>query len=156
MGAAKGWQGDSCPPPSTRLRPLDLEFMRRLSKIVNVVPVIAKADTLTLEEREEFKQRVRGGTGGSWPSCPPAVVRQPLTPRVLQIQRDLKAHAISVYPQEDFDEDPDDRLLNDRIRVSVGRLAQGGAWGHPGVTLFPGSQRRRSHSPWWGRTRSTR
>lgn len=44
-----------------RLRPLDLEFMRRLSKIVNVVPVIAKADTLTLEERAEFKQRVRTG-----------------------------------------------------------------------------------------------
>lgn len=63
-GAAGGWQHDSC-PPSPRLRPLDLEFMRRLSKIVNVVPVIAKADTLTLEEREEFKQRVRGGTGGA-------------------------------------------------------------------------------------------
>lgn len=41
-----------------RLRPLDLEFMKRLGRIVNVVPVIAKADTLTLEEREEFKQRV--------------------------------------------------------------------------------------------------
>lgn len=47
-----------------RLRPLDLEFMRRLSKIVNVVPVIAKADTLTLEERAEFKQRVRTGPRG--------------------------------------------------------------------------------------------
>ncbi|XP_010071217.1 PREDICTED: neuronal-specific septin-3-like, partial [Pterocles gutturalis] len=45
------------PPPGQWLRPLDLEFMRRLSKIVNVVPVIAKADTLTLEERAEFKQR---------------------------------------------------------------------------------------------------
>lgn len=41
--------------------------MRRLSKIVNVVPVIAKADTLTLEERAEFKQRVRAPPGGSWP-----------------------------------------------------------------------------------------
>uniref|UniRef100_A0A8C3JZN5 Septin n=1 Tax=Calidris pygmaea TaxID=425635 RepID=A0A8C3JZN5_9CHAR len=75
-----------------RLRPLDLEFMRRLSKIVNVVPVIAKADTLTLEERAEFKQR---------------------------IQEDLKTHAISVYPQEDFDQDPDDRALNDRIREKI-------------------------------------
>ncbi|XP_021267051.1 septin-9-like isoform X2 [Numida meleagris] len=80
------------PPTGHWLRPLDLEFMRRLSKIVNVVPVIAKADTLTLEEREEFKHR---------------------------IQQDLKAHAISVYPQEDFDEDPDDRLLNDRIREKI-------------------------------------
>lgn len=41
-----------------RLRPLDIEFMKRLSKVVNIVPVIAKADTLTLEERVYFKQRV--------------------------------------------------------------------------------------------------
>lgn len=34
--------------------------MRRLSKVVNIVPVIAKADTLTLEERDYFKQTVRG------------------------------------------------------------------------------------------------
>ncbi|XP_072734440.1 uncharacterized protein [Ciconia boyciana] len=80
------------PPTGHWLRPLDLEFMRRLSKIVNVVPVIAKADTLTLEERAEFKQR---------------------------IQEDLKTHAISVYPQEDFDQDPDDRALNDRIREKI-------------------------------------
>lgn len=33
--------------------------MKRLSKVVNIVPVIAKADTLTLEERDYFKQRVR-------------------------------------------------------------------------------------------------
>lgn len=35
-----------------------MEFMRRLSKVVNIVPVIAKADTLTLEERDYFKQTV--------------------------------------------------------------------------------------------------
>lgn len=45
---------------SSSLRPLDVEFMRRLSKVVNIVPVIAKADTLTLEERDDFKQTVRG------------------------------------------------------------------------------------------------
>lgn len=32
--------------------------MKRLGKIVSIVPVIAKADTLTMEERLEFKQRV--------------------------------------------------------------------------------------------------
>ncbi|XP_070616897.1 septin-12 isoform X2 [Erythrolamprus reginae] len=80
------------PPTGHWLRPLDLEFMRRLSKIANVVPVIAKADTLTLEERAEFKQRV---------------------------QKDLKAHGIHVYPQVDFDDDPDDRLLNDKIREKI-------------------------------------
>ncbi|XP_028561605.2 septin-12 isoform X1 [Podarcis muralis] len=80
------------PPTGHWLRPLDLEFMRRLSKITNVVPVIAKADTLTLEERAEFKRR---------------------------IQDDLKAHGIHVYPQEDLDSDPDDRLLNDKIREKI-------------------------------------
>lgn len=49
-----------------RLRPLDIEFMKRLSKVVNIVPVIAKADTLTLEERVYFKQRV-GCTAAAQP-----------------------------------------------------------------------------------------
>lgn len=37
--------------------------MRHLSKVVNIVPVIAKADTLTLEERDCFKQTVSGECG---------------------------------------------------------------------------------------------
>lgn len=48
------------------LRPLDIEFMKRLSKVVNIVPVIAKADTLTLEERVYFKQRVGRCSWGWW------------------------------------------------------------------------------------------
>lgn len=40
------------------LRQLDVEFMKRLSHSVNIIPVIAKADTMTIEERQEFKQRV--------------------------------------------------------------------------------------------------
>lgn len=63
----------------SRLRPLDIEFMKRLSKVVNIVPVIAKADTLTLEERDYFKQRVRG-------CCPfpglPSGLAHPLLPLV--------------------------------------------------------------------------
>lgn len=41
-----------------RLRQLDIEFMKRLSHSVNIIPIIAKADTMTIEERQEFKQRV--------------------------------------------------------------------------------------------------
>ena len=41
-----------------RLKPLDVEFMKKLDKCVNIVPVIAKSDTLTLEEREAFRRRV--------------------------------------------------------------------------------------------------
>ena len=33
--------------------------MKHLDKCVNVIPVISKADTLTLEEREAFKKRIR-------------------------------------------------------------------------------------------------
>jgi septin family protein len=41
------------------LKPIDVEFMRRLHTKVNLIPVIAKADTLTDEEIVDFKQRVR-------------------------------------------------------------------------------------------------
>ena len=55
-----GHGGSDTPPPlGPSLRPLDLEFMKHLSKVVNIIPVIAKADTMTLEEKSEFKQRVR-------------------------------------------------------------------------------------------------
>ena len=46
-------------PTGHSLRPLDIMVMKHLDKCVNVIPVIAKADTLTLEEREAFKKRIR-------------------------------------------------------------------------------------------------
>lgn len=46
-------------PTGHRLKPLDIIVMKHLDKCVNVIPVIAKADTLTLEEREAFKKRIR-------------------------------------------------------------------------------------------------
>uniref|UniRef100_A0A8D2L3M1 Septin 2 n=1 Tax=Varanus komodoensis TaxID=61221 RepID=A0A8D2L3M1_VARKO len=39
------------------LKPLDVEFMKAIHNKVNIVPVIAKADTLTLKERERLKKR---------------------------------------------------------------------------------------------------
>lgn len=42
-----------------RLKQIDIEFMRQLHTKVNLIPVIAKADTLTDEEVAEFKARVR-------------------------------------------------------------------------------------------------
>lgn len=41
------------------LRPIDIEFMSRLHTRVNLIPVIAKADTMTDEEIADFKTRVR-------------------------------------------------------------------------------------------------
>jgi cell division control protein 11 len=40
------------------LREIDIELMRRLSPLVNVIPVIGKADSLTLSELKGFKERV--------------------------------------------------------------------------------------------------
>ncbi|XP_062309413.1 uncharacterized protein septin12 isoform X2 [Osmerus eperlanus] len=74
------------------LRPIDVEFMKRLGKIVSIVPVIAKADTLTIEERLGFKQRIR---------------------------QDLQTHGIRVYPEKEYDEDTEDRILNNKIRESI-------------------------------------
>ncbi|KAL1915594.1 uncharacterized protein VTP21DRAFT_6718 [Calcarisporiella thermophila] len=45
-------------PTGHSLKPLDIEFMRRLHNRVNLIPVIAKADTLTEEEIAVFKERI--------------------------------------------------------------------------------------------------
>lgn len=41
-----------------RLRQIDLEVLKRLHRKVNVVPVIAKADTLTTYEVKKLKERI--------------------------------------------------------------------------------------------------
>jgi septin 7 len=46
-------------PTGHSLKQVDIEFMRRLHTKVNLIPIIAKADTMTDEEVIEFKQRVR-------------------------------------------------------------------------------------------------
>ena len=44
----------SLPP---RLRPIDVKFMKELHQLVNIIPVIAKADTLTPNEVKALKQK---------------------------------------------------------------------------------------------------
>ncbi|CAG8487925.1 9676_t:CDS:2 [Paraglomus occultum] len=46
-------------PTGHTLKPLDIEVMKRLGSRVNLIPVIAKADTLTPNDLETFKRRVR-------------------------------------------------------------------------------------------------
>jgi septin 2 len=41
-----------------RLKPLDIAFMKEIDHKVNIVPVIAKADTLTKGEVQKMKKRV--------------------------------------------------------------------------------------------------
>lgn len=40
------------------MKPIDIEVMKNLHERVNIIPVIAKADTLTSEECQYLKKRV--------------------------------------------------------------------------------------------------
>lgn len=46
-------------PTGHSLKPLDIEAMRQLSTRVNLIPIIAKADTFSHEEISTFKHRIR-------------------------------------------------------------------------------------------------
>lgn len=45
-------------PTGHALRQIDLEFLSRLNYRVNVIPIIAKSDTMSLEEVATFKRRI--------------------------------------------------------------------------------------------------
>lgn len=46
-------------PTGHGLRDLDIATMKRLSKYVNIIPVIGRADSFTLEEIQHFKQQIK-------------------------------------------------------------------------------------------------
>lgn len=103
-----------------RLRQLDIEFMKHLSRVVNIIPVIAKSDTLTLDEKTEFKQRVRMKDRFTWWFNIKVVFWHWLTIAhhiPLQVRKELEACGIECYPQKEFDEDMEDKSDNDKIRV---------------------------------------
>ncbi|KAG8747529.1 cell division control protein [Ceratobasidium sp. 414] len=79
-------------PTGHSLRPIDIIVMKKLSEVVNVVPIIAKADSLTLAERDAFKERIRG---------------------------ELQYHNIRLYPIDHEDNDEEETSLNERIRSVV-------------------------------------
>ncbi|KAI3438983.1 hypothetical protein D9Q98_001397 [Chlorella vulgaris] len=61
MHAIKDTRVDACLYfiPPHRLRKIDLGFMAELAAVVPVVPVLAKADTMTAEELKDFRRKVR-------------------------------------------------------------------------------------------------
>ena len=69
-----------------RLKGVDLEFMRRLQPYVNLVPLIAKSDTMTLSERDAFRRLVlselRACGVKIFQLCDPHTERTPPTPTV--------------------------------------------------------------------------
>ncbi|XP_019492197.1 PREDICTED: septin-4 isoform X3 [Hipposideros armiger] len=76
------------------LRPLDVEFMKALHQRVNIVPVLAKADTLTPPEVERKKRK---------------------------IQEEIERFGIKVYqfPDCDSDEDEDFKLQDQALKESI-------------------------------------
>jgi septin 3/9/12 len=79
-------------PTGHSLRAIDVAVLKKLSDVVNVVPVIAKSDSLTLEERALFKERIR---------------------------EEMQYNNIRLYPFDDVDHEEEERELNEQIRVST-------------------------------------
>ncbi|XP_065709089.2 septin-4 isoform X1 [Patagioenas fasciata] len=76
------------------LRPLDVEFMRALHQRVNIVPVLAKADTLTPSEVERMKNKIR---------------------------EEVDQYGIRIYqfPECDSDEDEEFKLQDQALKESI-------------------------------------
>jgi len=79
-------------PNGLALKPVDIESMKNLCEFVNLVPVIAKSDTLTLEEREEFKKR---------------------------INEEIKFHKIKIYPTDYLEYDAEELAANKAISALI-------------------------------------
>ncbi|XP_023215458.1 septin-5-like [Centruroides sculpturatus] len=71
------------PPFGHGLRPIDIEFMKRLHQKVNIVPIVAKADSLTAVEIRRLKDR---------------------------ILRELDEHQVKIYQLPECDSDEDEEF----------------------------------------------
>jgi septin 7 len=82
-------------PTGHGLKPIDIEFMRRLHDKVNIIPLIAKADTMTPDECDDFKK---------------------------EILREIETHKINIYEFPDHDDEEENRInrkLKDRVPFAV-------------------------------------
>ncbi|XP_068441912.1 septin 4b isoform X3 [Clinocottus analis] len=81
------------------LRPLDVEFMKALHEKVNIVPILAKADTLTPTEVKKKK---------------------------IKIREEIEQYGIKIYqfPDCDSDEDEDFKQQDHQLKVKAGRSLQ--------------------------------
>ncbi|KAJ2974954.1 hypothetical protein NQ176_g5789 [Zarea fungicola] len=77
-------------PSGHSLKPIDIVVLKKLSDVVNVVPVIAKADTLTTEERQAFKERIK---------------------------EEFAFHNLKMYPYDNDEFDEEERALNNQIKA---------------------------------------
>ncbi|CAH1778562.1 unnamed protein product [Owenia fusiformis] len=82
-------------PNGHGLKPLDVEFMKRLHDKVNIIPMIAKADTMTPDECRDFKKT---------------------------ILNEIAQHKIKIYEFPDCDDEEENKVqkrLKDRVPFAV-------------------------------------
>jgi septin 3/9/12 len=79
-------------PSGHSLKPIDIVVLKKLSDVVNVVPVIAKADTLTVQERQEFKERIK---------------------------EEFAFHNLKMFPYDNEEFDEEERALSNNIKALV-------------------------------------
>ncbi|XP_076271821.1 septin 7-like protein pnut isoform X1 [Rhynchophorus ferrugineus] len=79
-------------PSGHGLKSLDIEFMKRLCDKVNIIPIIAKADTLTSEECNLFKK---------------------------QILNEIAQHKIKIYEFPETSEEDEEHKLNKSLKERV-------------------------------------
>lgn len=77
-------------PSGHALKPIDIVVLKKLSDVVNVVPVIAKSDSLTLEERSAFKERIK---------------------------EEFAFHNLKMFPYDNDEFDEEENALNAQIKV---------------------------------------
>ncbi|KAH8659197.1 Septin-domain-containing protein [Tricladium varicosporioides] len=106
-------------PTGHALKPLDIEVMRRLHTKVNLIPVIAKADTLTDEEIMAFKARILA---------------------------DIKHHAIQIFEGPRYELDDDETIAENNEIMSKVPFAVVGA--NSEITSADGRKVRGRRYPW--------
>ncbi|EDO18807.1 hypothetical protein Kpol_1028p83 [Vanderwaltozyma polyspora DSM 70294] len=79
-------------PNSKGLTPLDVEALKKLTEIANVIPVIGKADSLTIDERNSFRET---------------------------IQNEFHKYGFNIYPYDSSDLSQEEIELNENIRSVI-------------------------------------
>jgi septin 7 len=82
-------------PSGHGLKPLDIELMKKLHDKVNIIPVLAKADTMTPEECAHFKK---------------------------QVLNEVAQHKIKIYEFPDCDDEEENKvnkMMRDRVPFAV-------------------------------------
>lgn len=80
------------PPSFKTLKPLDIQAIKKLSEISNVIPIIAKSDSLTLDERSDLKK---------------------------SLQSEFAKYNFNLYPYDNEDLFDEERQLNEDIKSLI-------------------------------------